>query len=139
MTLSKSQPWATLYQPMNLMPNFSSYSRTWRGKIVRMKNLKKGSRPRRTLKYVASTGTKAVLLGSRRRAVSADALAGPGEWPPLSHRLRRGSTIETVRFGSAVLRAGVLGPGFQREVDRGGLTRPEPHVSVPGINTPLNL
>ena len=26
MTLSKSQPWATLYQPTNRIPNFSSYS-----------------------------------------------------------------------------------------------------------------
>ena len=34
MTLSKSQPWATLYQPRNLISNLSSYSRTWRGKIV---------------------------------------------------------------------------------------------------------
>ena len=49
-TLSKSQPWATLYQPMKRIPNFSSYSCTWRGKIVRMKNLKNGSRPRRTEK-----------------------------------------------------------------------------------------
>ena len=35
-TLSKSQPWATLYQPMNLMPYFASYSRTWRGNSVFM-------------------------------------------------------------------------------------------------------
>jgi len=39
-----------LYQPRNLIPNFSSYSFTWRGKSVRMKNLKNGSRPRRTEK-----------------------------------------------------------------------------------------
>src|SRR5918992_4305803 len=57
MTLSKSQPWATLYQPMKRMPYFASYSFTWRGKIVRMKNLKNASRPRRTEKYVARTGT----------------------------------------------------------------------------------
>jgi hypothetical protein len=57
MTLSKSQPWATLYQPTNLIPNFSSYSLIWRGKIVFMKNLKNGSRPRRTEKKVARTGT----------------------------------------------------------------------------------
>jgi hypothetical protein len=40
-----------------LIPNFSSYSPTWRGKIERMKNLKNESRPRRTLKKVARTGT----------------------------------------------------------------------------------
>src|SRR5437868_12542602 len=71
---------------MNLMPNFSSYSRTCRGKMVRMKNLKNGSRPRRTLKYVASTGTKADPPGRGW----ADRGAGGGEGPncergPLSH------------------------------------------------------
>src|SRR2546423_1035757 len=62
MTLSKSQPWATLYHPMKRMPNRASYSRTWRGKIVFMKNLKNGSRPRRTENQVASTGTAETIL-----------------------------------------------------------------------------
>src|SRR5690349_8717441 len=62
MTLSKSQPWATLYQPRNLIPYFSPYSLAWRGNSVFMKNLKNGSRPRRTEKYVARTGTGWRLL-----------------------------------------------------------------------------
>ena len=36
MTLSKSQPCATLYQPMKRIPYFSLYSRTCRGNNVFM-------------------------------------------------------------------------------------------------------
>src|SRR4029079_3240369 len=56
MTLSKSQPWATLYQPRNLIPYFWPYSLAWRGNSVFMKNLKNASLPRRTQKYVERTG-----------------------------------------------------------------------------------
>src|SRR5450759_778946 len=119
MTLSKSQPWATLYQPMNLIPNFSSYCFICRGIKVFMKNLKNGSRPRRTEKKVARTGTGSELSSflwgpilARPQAARFNCIPGRSADKPL----RRLTPSGSVRFGVLVGQA----PGGNRQENAAG-------------------